>query len=160
MKTPYIALADNSIITAGGKAVGIRAADAVMNGLSTAADGFGTAFGAIMKLVAAGGPTLNLKMTSEKVGPNFPPAPGETTNKKDTLRDAHQNHENSLKAFLESQEYYHELEKKDKMAKDQFNGMQLRLQRLCREDVTIVRFPPLTHETPSPSLFLINCLGP
>ncbi|KAL9632902.1 MAG: hypothetical protein Q9164_005020 [Protoblastenia rupestris] len=128
-----------------------------MNGLSTTAEGVNAALSAVADLVAAGGPTLNLKMTSEKTAPAPSPAPSlaqstspnqpaaasakerkkNKKNKKDTLYHARENYKSSQRAFLESQKLYLELERKDKIANDEFNEIQLQLQRLCREDVSI-----------------------
>ena len=141
-----------------------------MNGLSTTAEGVNAALSAVTNLVAAGGPTLNLKMTSEKTAPAPSQAPSlaqstspkqpaaasakgkkkknNNNKKKDTLYHARENYKNSQRAFLESQRLYLELERKDKIANDEFNEIQLQLQRLCREDVSIVRMPSL----PPPSL--------
>lgn len=154
-----------------------------MNGLSAAARGVGVALSATTDLVAAGGPTLNLKMTSVKTAPARSPAQSTSPNqpaavsakkkknKKDTLREARETYESSKRTFLESQKLYLELERRDKIAKDQFNEIQLQLQQLCREDVSIVRLLflrlpsflstvfPFLFSHPCPPLKLTLCLS-
>ncbi|KAL8693622.1 MAG: hypothetical protein Q9218_001580 [Villophora microphyllina] len=104
-----------------------------MNGIGYAAQGAAAAFMAATKLAAAGGPTINLKMTSG------PPQPVATPRKKgrNAIKIARENYESSKKAFLESQQHYRELEAKDRKEKDKFNEIQLELQKLSQEDISI-----------------------
>lgn len=105
-----------------------------MNGIGYAAQGAAAAFMAATKIAAAGGPTINLKMTTDA---NKPAA---TPRKKgrNTIKRARENYESSKKAFLESQQHYRELEAKDRKEKDRFNEIQLELQKLSQEDISIV----------------------
>ncbi|KAI4256826.1 MAG: hypothetical protein LQ352_001906 [Teloschistes flavicans] len=120
-------------IPGGREAVRVRAADALMNGIGYAAQGAAAAFMAATKIAAAGGPTINLKMTTDA---NKPAA---TPRKKgrNTIKRARENYESSKKAFLESQQHYRELEAKDRKEKDRFNEIQLELQKLSQEDISI-----------------------
>ena len=112
----------------------IRASDALMNGIGSAARGAAAAFMATTKFVAAGGPTINVKMTT-----NSPEPTARFEKKKlNTYKEARESYESSKQAFLESQQHYRELEQKDRKEKDKFNEIQLELQKLAREDVSIV----------------------
>lgn len=160
-----LASTDIFVDEAGGKAVGIRAGDGIMNSLSTAAKGVKEAVLAVNNLITSGGPTLNVKMTSEK---KVAAHPSDSSNaqstpsdqkvaaavaarevdkkmKKDTRRRAHEAFESSKKEYLECEKSFFELEKQDKEAKDQFNEIQLQLQRLGQKQLSIVCFlTPLT----------------
>ena len=108
-----------------------------MNGIGYAAHGAATAFMAVTKIAAAGGPTINLKMTTHSPEP----ATKLRKRKRDTYKKARENYESSKQAFLESQRRYRELEQRDRKEKDKFNEIQLELQKLAREDISIVGRP-------------------
>ena len=69
-------------------ALGVRAGDAVMNGVGTLAEGAFSAFSAVIDLVAEGGPTLHLNMTS-----NPPPKPTQQQKRppRNTVKQARKN---------------------------------------------------------------------
>ena len=121
--------------------MGIRASDAVMNGIGYAAHGAAAAFMAATKIAAAGGPTVTLRMTKDQPAPAAPAAPAAKLRKRkrNTYKKARENYESSKQAFLESQQRYRELEQRDRKEKDKFNEIQLELQKLAREDISIVR---------------------
>ncbi|KAL9595180.1 MAG: hypothetical protein Q9219_006603 [cf. Caloplaca sp. 3 TL-2023] len=133
-------------IPKGGKAVGIRAADGIMNTLSATAEGLGKAMSAVTDVVAAGGPTLTLKLSSEKIPASqskstqlaqAAAAKAATKHKKDTARQAREDFEKLRRDFLDCEKLYLELEKQDREAKDQFNDIQLQLQRLGQEQISV-----------------------
>ena len=119
----------------GSGALAVRAGDAIMNGVGTLAEGASHAFSAVVDLVAAGGPSLNLRMTS-----NPPPKPTQQQTRKarNTVKQLRKNWKLSKEAFLKSQKQYYQLEKEDKQAKDKFNDIQLELQRLERGEMDTV----------------------
>ncbi|KAL8707445.1 MAG: hypothetical protein Q9220_007533 [cf. Caloplaca sp. 1 TL-2023] len=132
----------------GKQAVGIRAADGIMNTLSTIGQGLSASASAVASLVAAGGPTLNVRMTSEKVttvrsspaeqaaaAAMAAAAKEENKRRRDTLRRARSDYEESKREFLACEELFAELERQDKEAKDQFNEVQLQLQHLGQEQI-------------------------
>ncbi|KAI4137753.1 MAG: hypothetical protein L6R39_007118 [Caloplaca ligustica] len=118
------------------QAVAIRASDAVMNGISYAAQGAAAAFVAVTQIAAAGGPSINVRMTTNQPK-TAPPQPAARKEKRNTYKKARANYESSQRAFLESQRRYRELEQRDRKEKDRFNEVQLELQKLAREDVSI-----------------------
>ncbi|KAL9589736.1 MAG: hypothetical protein Q9203_001449 [Teloschistes exilis] len=120
-------------IPGGREAVRIRAADALMNGVGYAAQGAAAAFMAATKIAAAGGPTINLKVTTDATKSSGPPK----KKGRNTIKRARENYESSKKAFLESQQHYRELEARDRKEKDKFNEIQLELQKLSQEDISI-----------------------
>ncbi|KAL8779421.1 MAG: hypothetical protein Q9194_001470 [Teloschistes cf. exilis] len=95
--------------------------------------GAAAAFMAATKIAAAGGPTINLKMTTDATKPVGPPK----KKGRNTIKRARENYESSKKAFLESQQHYRELEARDRKEKDKFNEIQLELQKLSQEDISI-----------------------
>ncbi|KAL9027830.1 MAG: hypothetical protein Q9196_003704 [Gyalolechia fulgens] len=118
------------------QAVAIRASDAVMNGISSAAQGTAIAFMAAAQIAAAGGPSINIRLTTNQLK-TAPPRPAARKKKRNTYKKARENYESSQRAFLESQQRYRELEQKDRKEKDRFNEIHLELQKLTREDVSI-----------------------
>lgn len=139
-------------IPKGGKAVGIRAADGIMNGLSTLGESITAVASALTSVVASGGPTLTLKMTSEETttaqsassaqaaataAVAAATAKAERKKKKDTLRQAREDYEGCKRDFLEREKVFVELEKQDQEAKDQFNDIQLQLQQLGQQQISI-----------------------
>ncbi|KAL8708965.1 MAG: hypothetical protein Q9225_007523, partial [Loekoesia sp. 1 TL-2023] len=141
--------ANTSANEVGGRAVGIRAADGIMNSLSTIAESLNTAASAVTSLVASGGPTLNLKMNLEKTATAQSTSSAqaaaaaaatkaERKRRKDTLRRALEDYESSKRDFLECENLFVELQKQDQEAKDQFNAIQLQLQQLGQEQISIV----------------------
>ncbi|KAL9591785.1 MAG: hypothetical protein Q9179_007373 [Wetmoreana sp. 5 TL-2023] len=118
------------------QAVAIRASDAVMNGISYAAEGVAATFMAVTQFAAAGGPSINVKMTTNQPK-TAPPQLAARKKKRSTYKKARENYESSQRAFLESQRRYRELEQRDRKEKDKFNELQLELQKLGREDISI-----------------------
>ncbi|KAI4092335.1 MAG: hypothetical protein L6R37_007595 [Teloschistes peruensis] len=120
-------------IPKGREAVRIRATDALMNGVGYAAQGAAAAFMAATKIAAAGGPAINLKVTTDATKPSGPPK----KKGRNTIKRARENYESSKKAFLESQQHYRELEARDRKENDKFKEIQLELQKLSQEDISI-----------------------
>lgn len=122
-----------------------------MNGISYAAQGAAAAFMAVTQIAAAGGPSINVRMTTNQPK-TAPPQPAAKKKKRNTYKKARENYESSQRAFLESQRRYRELEQSDRKEKDRFNEVQLELQKLAREDVSIV-----SHSICHPTMKLTNC---
>lgn len=116
-------------------AVMVHVGDALVNSLGSVAEGVATAFSAVTKLVAEGGPSINIKTTNNSL-PN--PMNQQKRKARDTVKTLRENCEASKQAYLESQKRYQELEKNDKIANDKFNAIKLQLLRLTREKMSIV----------------------
>ena len=113
----------------GSRALAVRAGDAIINSIGTVAEGASQAFVAVAGLVAAGGPSVNLRVTST---PASKPAQQQKRKARDTIQKLREKWESSKEAYLESQKQFHQLEEEDRQAKDKFNDIQLELQRLER----------------------------
>lgn len=116
-------------------AVMVHVGDAFVNSLGSVAEGVATVVSAVTKLVAEGGPSINIRTTTNSL-PN--PMNQQKRKARNTMKIARENWEASKKAFLESQKRCQELEENDKIANDKFNAIELQLLRLTREDMSIV----------------------